>query len=192
MFLLLFVAFVPGLIHMISMAALASMLVVTGVRLASPSEFRRTFEIGREQLVIFLVTLVTTLATDLLVGVGVGIFTKVGLLAHGASFRGIFRPRYDLQPGPEGLVVEARRAGFVTGLVSFAAALEQHPETKTVIVDLTAARFVDHTFLDKLETLRAELENQHGSLRVVGLEHLEAFSTHPLAARRSPKIATAS
>ena len=77
LFLLLFVALAPGLIHRIPLAALAAMLIATGLRLASPAEFRRTFQIGTEQLAVFTVTLLVTLATDLLMGVGAGILTKL-------------------------------------------------------------------------------------------------------------------
>jgi MFS superfamily sulfate permease-like transporter len=47
------------------------MLVYTGYRLAHPLEFFHVYKIGREQLVIFVVTLVAVLATDLLIGIGI-------------------------------------------------------------------------------------------------------------------------
>ena len=78
LFLLGFVALVPGLIHRIPLAALAAMLVYTGFRLASPREFRNVFRIGKEQLLIFLATLIGVLATDLLIGVAIGIVVEAG------------------------------------------------------------------------------------------------------------------
>ena len=72
-----FVAFLPSLIHRIPLAALSAMLVYTGSRLASPREFQNVWRVGKEQLVIFVVTLVGVLLTDLLVGVLIGIVTKL-------------------------------------------------------------------------------------------------------------------
>jgi MFS superfamily sulfate permease-like transporter len=75
-FLLLCVALIPMVLHLIPLAALAAMLVYTGFRLAHPSEFMHAYKIGREQLVIFVVTLVCVLATDLLIGIAIGIAVK--------------------------------------------------------------------------------------------------------------------
>ena len=52
------VALLPAVIHRIPLAALSAMLVYTGFRLASPREFVHVFRIGREQLVIYVTTIV--------------------------------------------------------------------------------------------------------------------------------------
>jgi MFS superfamily sulfate permease-like transporter len=64
-FLLVSVALIPGLINQIPLAALGAMLVFTGFRLASPNEFIHMYKVGREQLIIFVATIVGVLATDL-------------------------------------------------------------------------------------------------------------------------------
>ncbi len=66
LFLLLFVSLVPGLLGLIPLAALGAMLVFTGLRLASPSEITHARSIGYDQLILFLSTMIVTLATDFL------------------------------------------------------------------------------------------------------------------------------
>jgi MFS superfamily sulfate permease-like transporter len=76
-FLLGFVALVPAVINQIPLASLGAMLVYTGFRLASPHSFVHMHKIGREQLIIFVSTIIGVLATDLLIGIGIGICVKV-------------------------------------------------------------------------------------------------------------------
>ena len=76
-FLLVCVALIPTFLHRIPLAALAGMLVYTGFRLAHPNEFMNVYRIGREQLIIFVTTIVAVLATDLLIGIAIGIAVKM-------------------------------------------------------------------------------------------------------------------
>ena len=86
LFLLLFVALLPGLLQMIPMAALAAMLLFTGYRLASPRSFRHMWRMGWGHFAPFVVTFALTLGVDLLVGVAAGVVVSVGLrLARGRA-----------------------------------------------------------------------------------------------------------
>ena len=80
-------AIIPTFLHLIPLAALAAMLVYTGFRLTHPTEFVHIYRIGREQLAIFITTMVMVVVTDLLVGVLIGVILKVALhLANGFPF----------------------------------------------------------------------------------------------------------
>lgn len=183
--LLTFVALVPGLIHRIPLAALAAMLVATGLRLASPSEFVRTFRIGADQLVIFTVTLVVTLATDLLVGVGIGILTEIALhLRQGVPLRGLFSPSMEQRDDEANTVVTLSEAVVFTNYLGLSRRLATFRERSSITIDLTDTRFVDHTVMEKLHHLRHDFERDGRKLSVVGLEEHEPLSAHPLAARR--------
>ena len=166
LFLLLFVALAPGLIHRIPLAALAAMLIATGLRLASPAEFRRTWQIGTEQLAVFTVTLLVTLATDLLMGVGAGILTKLLLhLRHGAPISGLFTP--DITHGTNGDegVVTVRDAAVFSNYLKLSRKLASLDGHATVVLDLGDTRFVDHTVMEKLHHLREDWERDGRELR---------------------------
>ena len=101
-FLLLFVALVPWLIHRIPLSALGAMLVYTGFRLASPREFVKVYHIGREQFAVFVTTIVAVLATDLLIGIAIGIVLE--FLMHLASYpplRSLFVPDVSIEQHDE-------------------------------------------------------------------------------------------
>jgi MFS superfamily sulfate permease-like transporter len=182
--LLAFVALLPGLLREIPLAALAAMLVYTGARLASPSEFAHAKKLGLDQLALFLTTLIVTLATDLLIGVGVGLALKFALhLLRGVTPNSLFRPTVVVQREGEALCLKVRGAATFTALLPVRAAVAELPDGVTEVrVDVSEAALVDHTFLSRLEAMSQEWPN--AKLSLAGLEALEPVSQHPLATRR--------
>ena len=72
-FLVVFILLFASELRKIPLPALAAILVYTGYKLASPENIRKVFKIGKEQLFIFLITLLTTISTSLITGILVGI-----------------------------------------------------------------------------------------------------------------------
>jgi len=96
LFLLLSLALLPNLLQEIPLAALAGMLIYTGFRLASPKELAHAHQFGPEQLALFTITMVVTVATDLLVGVGAGMLLKILFhLKNGARLGSLFEAFID-------------------------------------------------------------------------------------------------
>lgn len=183
-FLLVSVALLPALLHHIPLTALAAMLVYTGTRLASPSEFRHAWTIGPDQLLLFTTTLVVTLATDLLVGVGAGLALK--LLLHwlrGVSPIALVRSRLDrIQSGGVLRLQLHGAAGFPSLLKVRDALASADRGVHRVVVDVGDVRLVDHTFLSRVESMVGELAP--ATLVFEGLDALRAASPHPHATRR--------
>ncbi|ATB27572.1 SulP family inorganic anion transporter [Melittangium boletus] len=185
-FLLLFVAFVPMLIHRIPLAALAAMLIFAGVRLASPKEFVKTFRIGAEQFAIFSFTVGVTLATDLLMGVAAGIVLKALVhLVNGATLSGLFQPNIEETTHQAGhVVLRVRHAAVFTNFLKLKKQLARHAQVQHVEVDLTETKLVDHTVMERLHELESEFSRQGRHLHVRGLEQHKSLSAHPLSARK--------
>ncbi|MFO0945129.1 MAG: SulP family inorganic anion transporter [Planctomycetota bacterium] len=190
MFLLLFVALVPGLIHKIPLAALAAMLVFTGYRLASPREFLNVYKIGREQLIIFVTTVVAVLATDLLIGIGIGIAAKVLIhLLNGAPIRCLFRPDVAVEQRDENTIeVVVRDAAVFSNWIALRRQIEgvliNYDGVQEVILQLSQTRLVDHTVMEKLHELEQDFAQRNCKLSIRGLENHRGLSTHPHAARK--------
>ncbi len=193
LFLLLFVAFLPGLIHRIPLAALAAMLIFTGIRLASPHEFTKTYKIGREQLVIFLTTMIVTITTDLLVGVAAGLVVKVIIhLVNGVPVSGLLKPLIEEVVEGDRVVLRVKHAAVFSNYLTIKKHLAKHASAKLVVVDFDDAHLVDHTVMEKLHEQEDLFKRAGRKLELCGLEGHKSLSAHPLAARKkAPAVAKA-
>jgi len=185
-FLLGFVLAVPFLINKIPLAALGAMLVFTGTRLAHPKEFVHTFHIGLDQLAVFCLTIFVTLAEDLLLGIFAGIALELALhLFNGTPLRNVFAANTAVQAENDTTVTLAvRGAAVFTNWLSLKPRLLKAAAGKDLVIDLSEARMVDHTVMEKLHELGEEFKAKGHTLTVTGLTGHTTFSRHPYAARR--------
>ncbi|MSR56275.1 MAG: SulP family inorganic anion transporter [Planctomycetaceae bacterium] len=188
-FLLLFVALVPGLIHEIPLAALAAMLVYTGFRLASPREFIHVYHIGKEQLAVFVVTVLAILWTDLLLGIGIGIALKFAIhVFNGAPVRSLFRSPVTVeQPATDRTVLTVGGSATFSSWIGLKREIERAGDSTDVVLDLSETRLVDHTVMERLHALQREFDERDCSLVIKGLDDHQTLSHHPFAARKKAR-----
>ena len=185
-FMLIFVALFPRLIHEIPLASLAALLVYTGYRLASPREFAKTLGIGIEQLALFLLTIIAVLATDLLIGVMIGILAKALIhIMHGVSLSNLFKTFYEIEEqNSDSYEIKVHGAVVFSNFISLKSELASLPENKRLIFDMSDVDFIDHTVMEFIHDFMNDYQNRGGSCEIKGLEKHKAYSDHPLAARK--------
>ena len=185
--LFLFIAmllFIP-VIEMIPNSALAALLIAVGYRLASPKEFFKTYKIGAEQLVIFVITIIVTVATDLLIGVGSGILAKfIFHILNGAPIKSLFKPRYEFSENGDAYSISVKDAAIFSNLIGFKKMFKRIKPGKKVIINFAEARIVDHAFMEQLHHFEEEYQHNGGSVSIVGFQHFQFMSSHPLATRK--------
>lgn len=140
-----------SVINLIPLACLAAILIFTGFKLAKPSLFVTVARQGFAPFAPFIVTLVGVLATDLLIGIMLGVLCSV-LIALYANLRS---PIVLAQHGDHYLLSFRKDVSFL-GKVPLKHHLQQIPDGATLIVDATRADFVDHDVRDLLDAFVAE------------------------------------
>lgn len=182
--LLLFVALFAGLIQSIPLASLAALLVYTGYRLASPATFARVMEVGKEQLFMFVVTILGILATDLLIGVALGIAVKLAInLARGVWPNNLFKIHFTIsQQDHDTLVVKLVGSALFSNFLPLKIALAKLEQSKTIIFDFSEGYLIDHTVMEFIHAYQQDYAAHGGQCREIGTA-LATFSDHALAAR---------
>ncbi len=190
-FLLICVALIPTYLHMIPLAALAAMLVFTGYRLAHPSEFLHVYRIGTEQLLIFVTTLIAVLATDLLVGIAIGIALKMVIhIINGVPIKSLFRPYLDVENiDDKTSLIIARESAVFSNWLPFRKQIVQlgMEQRRNIILDVSGVKLVDHSVMKKLDEMKQDFEQEGLTFEIRGLDSLQPFSKDQHAAHKKPK-----
>jgi MFS superfamily sulfate permease-like transporter len=186
LFLLIFVALFPTLIHEIPLASLAALLVFTGFRLASPKEFAKVWEVGLDNFLVFVSTIVGVLATDLLVGVGIGILIKLLIhLFRGLKLSNAFSLAYHVnQTDADTYHITVSGAAVFSNFMSLKSIMTSMPAKKTLFFDLSEAELIDHTVMESIHHFSEDYIHDGGKCSIVGLDEHVPFSDHHLAGRR--------
>ncbi len=190
-FLVIFILLFQEQLKKIPLAALAAILVYTGYKLATPKTFRKVAKIGKEQIVIFLATLLTTLFTNLITGIGVGILTTllIHIIINRSTFLfvgNLFKPNVLLfqEHEDKNYYVSVKYFCSFLNFFKLKNKLDAIPEDQNVIVDFSMCGFVDHTVMEGLESYMHVFSKRGGSIEVVGLDKHGTDSKHPFAIRK--------
>lgn len=189
--LLIFVLLASPWIELIPNTALAAMLITVGIRLAHPKEFIHTFKIGKEQLLIFIVTIVFTLVEDLLVGIAAGMLVEILVnLLNGKPVNAMFKAPIDVSFTDKAYLVRISKAAVFTNYMGIKQTLASIPEQLNVTIDLEDTKVVDHTVMENLHHFKHDYEESGGVVELVGLDKHQPVSSHHLAARvKKAKVA---
>ena len=184
-FLLIFLLVGVFVIEMIPISALAAMLVFTGFKLASPKEFKNMYKIGLMEFEIFVVTLVAVLATDLIIGIVIGILFKyVILIVKGTKFNELFKSHSTILTNGDTTTLQLTGSQIFSNYLSLKKqmdlALKIH---KSLNLDFSNVSLVDHTVMDHLEDYERNAKLQGLEVHMVNIDALNPVSDHPLAAR---------
>ncbi|MEZ6146713.1 MAG: SulP family inorganic anion transporter [Planctomycetaceae bacterium] len=82
-FLLLFCgALLPQLLSQIPLSCLAAILLMTGIKLASPELVKQMWQGGKDEFIPFMTTTASIVLTDLLTGIVIGLFVSVAFILY--------------------------------------------------------------------------------------------------------------
>lgn len=210
-FLLIFVLLGTALINRIPLATLAAIITYVGWRLCEPAVFRKTYSIGRDQLVIFVGTIAAILFTDLLSGILLGVLAEFmlilyllmpsfryvlrGHLTFRQSFTFLWNNMTGLLKSPVIKVKPTEKAGKEIYEVSLSSVvcfnllpldkvlslLPAHAGVSLIVTE--SGKIIDHTAMEYLHHFREECLREGRSCSIEGIENYYPFSQHSLAAR---------
>lgn len=180
-FLLIYVLVGVSMIEMIPNAALASMLVYTGFKLAHPREFKHMAKIGKKEIIIFIITLFAVLATDLIIGILIGIIASYAfLIAKGNPIGNLFKTKGEVIGSTIKLEGYLSFSNFLSFKKKMDTLLKNHDK---IILDFEKVVFVDHTVIHHIEDYERNAKLAGKDVEILHMDELIPETDHELAAR---------
>jgi MFS superfamily sulfate permease-like transporter len=181
LFLLVFILLLKPIIEMIPLSALAGMLIFTGFRLASPKEFKHMWEVGKSQFMVFVVTCIVVLATDLLIGIGVGIvLNMIVVISKGLPIKNLFKVDWEDKNG----VIYLKGGLSFTNYLGLKKLIASRSQEDNLVLNFSQINFVDHNVMHHLESIQEDRISQGKGIEFVALDELTPVSEYPTAGRK--------
>ena len=189
LFLVIFIVLFSTQLTRIPLPALMAILVYTGYKLASPENIRKIFRIGKEQLIIFFVTLIVTLKIGLISGILSGVF--ITFIIHIVINKNVtlfaknwLKPNVLMFQEDTHYYVSVKHFCSFLNFYKLKEKLDAIPENEDVILDFSLCQFVDHTVMENLNNYQELFTKRGGHFEVLGLDLHDTESEHPFALRR--------
>lgn len=175
--LLLSAIFIPNLLNMIPLAALAAILLMVGYKLSKVSLYHAMYRLGWDQFVPFMATIIGILLTDLLKGIGIGMIFAIFYILR-TNFRHSYHIKKEVNGERE--VIHLRLSEEVTFLnkASIQLTLNQAPANSKVVIDGSNSVEIDHDVLEIIEDFKLhKAPDKNIEVETIGIRMVEV-STH--------------
>ncbi|SEK05659.1 SulP family inorganic anion transporter [Paraburkholderia diazotrophica] len=140
-----------AVLNLIPLACLAAILIHTGYKLAKPALFAAMAREGIDRFVPFAATIAGVLATDLLIGIGIGIATSALLAMRANLSRTFTLTRHD-----DHFLLCLRKDATFLSKPMLTHCLAQIPDRATVLIDAERADFIDRDIRETLDAFVSE------------------------------------
>jgi SulP family sulfate permease len=168
--LLVALLFIPNIINLIPLSALAAILLMTGFKLAKPSLFIKMFKLGWSQFIPFVVTFLAVVFTDLLIGVAIGMSIGVIYILRNNMRNAYF---YKLEKSSDGSKVYSLKLSEEVTFLNKGAilqALTNMPPDSRVLINAEQSQFIDHDVLEVIHNFKSNSVLKNIEVELIGFK----------------------
>jgi MFS superfamily sulfate permease-like transporter len=159
---------IPFVLNMIPLASLAAILLVVGYKLMSPKTFKDLYLHGPGQFVPFIVTIVTMVFTDLLIGIGLGLVVGIFQILYN-NYRVPYH--FDEAEQEVGKPAKIRLSEDVSFLnkAGILRTLNSIPEGCKLIIDASKTKNIHPDILEIIEDFQLGAKNKDIEIQMIGI-----------------------
>jgi len=175
--LILVILLAVDVINLIPYCALAVILIRTGYNLAKPKMIWAVYKQGREQFMPFIITVLSILFTDLLIGVIVGVtYAIYFLIKH--TYRAGFTVKEVTDEDESHFIIELALNVSFLNKKRFIVMLDKIPEGSIVDIIGTDSVYIDRDVLEIFQDFKSKAYNKNIQLTLKDIPEVETIELH--------------
>jgi carbonic anhydrase/SulP family sulfate permease len=159
--LLVCVPLIPAWLNTIPLACLAAILLMTGIKLASPALMKQMWSEGRYQFIPFAATLTAIVFTDLLIGILIGLTVAVGFILN-SNMRRPVRRFVERHLGGDVVHIELANQESFLNRAALSQVLADVPRNGRVLLDAQNTDYIDPDVLALIRDFKEQAGPAHG------------------------------
>ena len=177
LFIFLAILIVPFLLNKIPYAALSAILLVTGLNLTKPKLYRNMWNLGWKQFIPFIITILVILATDLLIGVSIGLLLSIYFIIQN-NFKAEYKISNKTINGIKTEYIKLNTNVTFLNKVKLRQALDEVPEYSVLTIDGNDCNFIDYDILEIISEFENKAHDRHIEMHLIGIEKVSITSFH--------------
>ncbi|WP_269913826.1 solute carrier family 23 protein [Acinetobacter sp. HY1485] len=168
--LIIAVLFLTPLINYVPLSALAAILLLTGYKLAKPTLFVHFYKKGWKQFLPFIVTVIAIIATDLLIGILIGLTLSALFILYNNLHRGVRTVHEKHVHGTINRIELSQNVSFLNR-AALVSALAKIKDGETVVIDASQTYYIDPDLYAVIEEFQQETAKKHQiNVKLVGFK----------------------
>ncbi len=159
--LLVSVPLLPTWLNTIPLSCLAAILLMTGIKLASPALMKQMWSEGRYQFIPFAATVTAIVFTDLLIGIVIGLVVAIGFILN-SNMRRPVRRFVEKHLGGDVVHIELANQESFLNRAALSQVLAEVPRNGRVLLDAQNTDYIDPDVLALIRDFKEQAGPAHG------------------------------
>lgn len=175
-FLLLAVLLIPFVLNKIPYASLAAILFITGYNLTKPALFKNMWKLGWRQFSPFIITIIIILATDLLIGVSIGLLIALYFVIQN-NFKDDYRISRTDHLGIQTILIKLNSNVTFLNKTKLKKILDEIPPYTVLRIDGRESNFIDYDILEIISEFHGKAHDRHIELQLLGIKRVKLVAS---------------
>jgi MFS superfamily sulfate permease-like transporter len=146
-FLLTSILLLSPILNYIPLASLATILIITGYKLAKVSIFTKMYSKGLNQFIPFVATIVAIVFTDLLIGVLIGLAVSIFYILK-SNFKNAYSFHKEKHHAGDKIIICLAEEVSFLNKASIKQTLIDLPSDSVVVIDASRSTYIDHDVIE--------------------------------------------